>query len=114
MSCAPLLIECVKQLCVRPRKCGNAVRLQLLGDGKEIQAEPRGTGERRVIRLRRRLQAAGLYGSVIAKRFERGRRNRGDGVGCYQSLEVEDIGISRIFRPRARPERPLNSRASSA
>src|SRR5687768_7997036 len=89
---AALLIQRVQQLPVRLREGRNAVRLQLFGDGVNVQAQPGGAGKRGVILARVRRNAV-LRAPVIAKCIERRRRYSRHRLRRDQAFEVEDVGI---------------------
>ena len=55
---------------------------------------------------------AGARMAVIAKRVERGGRNRIDRVGADEFLDVHDVAIGRIFRAGAGPQQALRLRAA--
>ncbi len=48
---------------------------------------------------------------MITEGIHRRRRERVDGVGADQLLDVEDVAVGRVFRPRARPQQTLGLRA---
>jgi len=100
-------------LLVRLGKSGHPVRLQLLGERREIEPQYSGACEYRVVSLRIRPDAF-PRSPMIAKCIERRGRYCGDGVRRDQGLEVKNVGITGVFRAGTGPERPLNARPAPA
>src|SRR5262245_35143858 len=54
---------------------------------------------------------ARTWPSVIAERAERRGRDRGDGIGADEFLDVHDVAIGGVLRAGARPQQALRLRA---
>ena len=108
-----LVIDAGQELIERRREGSDAVGLQLLRHGVDVQAEE-GRGPQCGVSFARTMFEGGVYLPVIPERIQRSGRNRGDRILPDQALEgVQDMEYRRILGSGARPQWPLNAGAAS-